>query len=117
MPFRVSDFCLEEQADEGLAGTHCPFSPFAVVLVVFLGKEGSLQMLTGCVNRKGLETSLLFPQPTQTPTLRILMGELSVHRREKPSSASHGRSVEVLDQRPCPDRPQSSVLAYDQAPS
>lgn len=42
-----------------MAGAHCPLSLFAVVLMVFIGKEGSLEMLTGCTNGKGLEVSLL----------------------------------------------------------
>lgn len=69
-----------------MAGAHCPLSLFAVVLMVFIGKEGSLEMLTGCTNGKGLEVSLLIPPPTHANS-HLLMGKRSLQRREETHTA------------------------------
>lgn len=44
-----------------MTGTCGPLCLFAVVLMVFLGKEGPFEMLPGCMDGKGLEISPLVP--------------------------------------------------------
>lgn len=41
-----------------MASSHRPLSLFVVVLLVFLGKEGTSEMLTGRTNEKELEIDL-----------------------------------------------------------
>lgn len=82
-----------ERADEGLAGAHRPLSLFTVVLMVFLGKEGSLEMLTGGMNGKRVEISLLIPP-------RLILG--SIVLMGKWSTEQEGDWARVHAQRPGP---------------